>query len=427
MDRLLLRFLAIASLFGVAACHRQADPPGDAPGGVAVTPGDGVAVVSWNQLPDLTYWIFFQAGSSVVPAVPGVPLIRSAQSPRVVTGLSNGTQYAFVMNATHEDSPAGPTSAVVLATPRLTGASGTWTPGTPLGGVPLQNLNAVAFSGTRLVTVGDAGTLFAGDYNYTSKLFPGDTSANPPGVTAWTPPTSVPAGFTKDLSAVMFTGAVFVALARDGSVSTSSDGLTWTSASAIPSGAAVMNGLALGFLPGVSVFVAVGSSGSIFTSTDSGTTWTQATSNTPNDLNGVSFLNGLFIASGAKGTLLTSPDGTTWTPQTSNTPSALRGAAFGLIAGVGSYVVVGDAGTIVTSTDSGTTWSAVAPPLAQNLRSVVFGTRFIAVGQGGAVAYSDDGLGWPPASAGSADFNAVIFTPAMYVAVGASGANAVSR
>ncbi len=381
-----------------------------------------MAVVSWNQLPDLTYWIFFRAGSSVVPAVPGVPLIRSAQSPRVVASINgaplvNGTQYAFVMNATNQDSPAGPASAVFLATPRLAGASGSWTPGTPLG-VPLQHLNAVAFGGTRLVAVGDAGALFAGDYNY--------TSVNPPGVTAWTLPTLVPAGFT-NLSAVMFTGAVFVALAKDGSVSTSSDGLSWTSTPAIPSGAAVMSGLALGFLPGVSVFVAVGSSGGIFTSTDGGTTWTQVVSNTPNNLNGVSFVGGIFIVTGANGTLLTSPDGITWTTQTSNTPNALRGAAFGLVAGQGLYVAVGDAGTIVTSSDSGTTWSAVAPPLAQNLRNVVFGSRFVAVGQGGAVAYSDDGLNWSPASAGSADLNAVIFTPAMYVAVGASGANAVSR
>jgi hypothetical protein len=409
------RLLTTAVLIVLAACQRQADPPGDAPGDVAVAPGDGVVVVKWKQLPDLTYWIFFQAGNSVVPAAPGVPIIRTAVSPRVVTGLVNGTQYAFVMNATNQDSPAGPASPVFLATPRLAGAI--WEPGIPLGGAPLRNLNAVAFNGTRLVTVGDAGTLFAGDYNY--------TSLSPPGVTAWAPPTSVPAGFTKDLSAVTFTGAVYVALARDGFVLTSSDGLTWISANAIPSGAAVMNGLVRG-----PVIVAVGSGGSIFTSTDI-VNWTQAVSNTTNDLNGVSFVNGIFVASGANGTLLTSPDGINWTTQTSGTASALRGAAFGFTASGGRYVVVGDAGTIVTSGDA-LAWSPVAPPLAQNLRSVVFGTRFVAVGQGGAVVggavlYSDDGLNWTPASAVSADLNAAIFTPAMYVAVGASGANAVSR
>jgi photosystem II stability/assembly factor-like uncharacterized protein len=382
-----------------------------------------VAVVSWNQLPDLTYWIFFQAGSSVVPAVPGVPIIRSAQSPRVVTGLSNGTQYAFVMNATNQDSPAGPASVVVLATPRLAGATATWASGTPLGGVPLQNLNAVAFSGTRLVAVGDAGTLFAGDYNYTSDYI---ISTNPPGVTAWAPPTSVPTPFAKDLKAVIFTGTLFAALAADGSIVTSADGgLTWTSV--IPTNqitANGMNAIALGFVPGA-MFVAVGAAGSIFTSSDLAN-WTSVVPITSNDLYAVSFLNGGFVATGANGTLLTSPDGSNWTPQDSKTTNALRGAVYAAPLTGARYVAVGDAGTIVTSSDV-LAWGPVAPPLSQNLRSVVFGSRFVAVGQGGAAAYSDDGVTWSPASTGLADLNAVIFTPAMYVAVGASGANAVSR
>jgi hypothetical protein len=62
-----------------------------------------------------------------------------------------------------------------------------------------------------------------------------------------------------------------------------------------------------------------------------------------------------------------------------------------------------------------------------NLRSVTFGSRFVAVGQGGAVAYSDDGINWSTSSAGSLDLNRVIFTPGMYVAVGAGGANAVAK
>jgi hypothetical protein len=420
LDRLLLRLLAVVTLLCAAACHRQADPPSDAPGNVKVKEGDGVALVSWDQLPDLTYWIFYRAGSSVVPAVPGVPLIRTAQSPRVVANLINGTEYAFVMNATNQDSPAGPASPVVPGIiPRLAGATSTWKPGTPLplGGAPLQNLNAVAFSGTRLVAVGDAGALFAGDYNYASD--------DPPGVTAWATPTSVPAGPAKDFGAMVFTGAAFMALARDGSVLASADGLTWTSANAIPSGPVVMNGITVGFV-GFQLFVAVGSGGSIFTSSDSGTTWTQVAPVTPNDLNGVTFVNGSFIATGANGTLLTSLDGSSWTAPNSGTANALRGAAFGLVAGAGRYVAVGDAGTIVTSSDT-LSWSPVAPPLSQNLRGVVFGSRFLAVGQGGAVAYSDDGLNWSTASAGAADLSAVIFTPGMYVAVGAFGANAVSR
>lgn len=377
-----------------------------------------MVVVSWNQLPDLTYWIFYRAGSSVVPAVPGVPLIRGAQSPRVVVNVINGIQYAFVMNATHQDSPAGPASPVVLATPRRAGATETWASGTPLGGVPLQNLNAVAFGAARLVAVGDAGTLFSGVYNY--------TNANPPGVTAWVLPSLVPAGFAKDLRAVIFTGALFAALAADGSIVTSADGLTWTSVTATnPITANGMNSLALGSVSFTPVFVAVGAAGSIFTSRDLAN-WTSVVPVTPDELYAVSFLNGGFVAVGAKGALLTSPDGSNWTAQDSKTQNTLRGVAHAVTLTGARYVAVGDAGTVATSSDA-IVWSAAVPPLAQNLRRVTFGSRFIAVGQGGAVAYSDDGLNWTPASAGSADLNAVIFTPGMYVAVGASGANTVSR
>jgi hypothetical protein len=411
-----LRLLAIASLITLAGCHLQTDPPDHAPSGVAVEPGDGRVTVTWNQEPELTYWIFHQPGNSVVPADPGVPLIRDAVSPRVVANLANGTQYAFIMNATRDDSRAGPTSPIVVATPRLAGAS--WVSGTPLGSTP-QNLNGIAFNGSRLVVVGDLATIFAGDYNY--------TGANPP-VTAWLPATSLPAG-TASLSAVTYSGK-FVALGTDGSILTSPDGLTWTSATAIPAGGAGMNGIAFAFVSGVGTYVAVGTGGSIFTSADL-VTWTQAATTDTRNLFNVAFLNGGFVATGAGGALLTSTNGSTWNVQNSNTSSALRGAAFRSTPTV-LYVVAGDAGTIVTSTD-GTNWAVSTLQNVPNLRSVTsggaLGTRFLAVGQGGAVVFSDDGTTWssPSTPPGPADLSRVIFTPAMYVAVGAAGANAFAK
>ena len=406
------RVLAIASLIALAGCTLQADPPGAAPSGVAVAPGDGRVTLTWNQEPDLTYWIFYQVGSSVVPAAPGATPIRDAVSPHVVATLANEAQYAFVMNATHDDSSAGPASPVVTATPRLAGLD--WLSGAALGAA---NLNGIAFSGSLLVAVGDSATIFAGAYNY--------TSTSPPGVTAWLPPASLPAGFTANVSAVTYTSQ-FVALGIDGSILTSGDGLTWTlAADAVPG--AGMNGIAFGGL-----YVAVGDGGSIFTSLDL-VTWTPATSNTLNDLYGVSFLNGGFLATGANGTLLTSPDGVTWTARVSTPPTAnaLRGAAFRATP-TALYVVVGDAGTVVTSTD-GTNWTATALAGAPNLRGVAsggaLGTRFLAVGLGGAVVFSDDGASWSPplVAPGPADLTRVLFAPAMYVAVGAAGANAVSK
>jgi len=418
--------MALASLVAIAGCHRQADAPGDAPGNLQVESGEGRVTVRWDQQPGLTYWIFFQAGASVTAAAPGVPLIFDAQSPRVVAGLANlanDTQYAFVMNATNQDSKAGPSTPVVLGSTRLAGKI--WTPGVPLAP---QNLNGVALatvavsgiSTSRLVAVGDAGTLLAGDLNY--------TSTNPPGVTAWTQATSVPTGFVSDLSAAASDLSQFIALGTDGSIVTSADGNTWTSKAPIPNSGTRMNSLAFGLVSSVTAtYVAVGDGGKIFTSTDL-TAWTPRASKTTNDLYNVSFPKDTFVATGAGGALLTSPDGSTWTVQTSNVSTALRGTAFGTgsTAAGASYVVVGDAGTILTSPD-GTTWNltTLSPPLS--LRGIAFGSRFVAVGQGSTVVYSDDTSNWPQAPSNSGDLAAIIPTPAMYVAVGASGANAVSK
>ena len=281
------------------------------------------------------------------------------------------------------------------------------------------NLNGGAFGGGRFVTVGDSAAVFAGFYSY--------TSTNPPGVNAWLPPTPPFPAFTGNLRAVAYTGQ-FVALGADGSILTSGDGLTWTlETNAVP--VSGMNAIAFG----AGVHVAVGNGGIIYTSSDLGSAWVPANSMTTNDLYSVSFLNGGFVATGAAGTLLTSPDGIGWTSRISNTINALRGVAFRLSAGV-RYVAVGDAGTIVTSSDDGSTWSSPIAPVTENLTSIVHASRFVAVGQGvagqgGRVVFSDDGTTWTPTSVGSGaeDLAQVVAAPAMYMAVGAAGANFVSK
>ena len=399
------RFLAVALLIAFAGCKSQTDPPGNAPRDVAVTAGDGRVTVTWTPEADLAYWIFFQQGSWVVAASPESLVLANAASPQAIVPLANGTQYAFVMNATKHDSAAGPSSPVVTAIPRPAGAN--WVTGGALGAV---NLNGIAFGGGRFVVVGDSAAVFTGLYNY--------TSTNPPGVSAWLPPTAPFPAFSGNLTAVAYSGQ-FVALGADGSILTSSDGLTWALATnMVP--VSGMNTIAFG----AGVHVAAGNGGNIYTSSDL-VAWVPANSMTTNDLYSVSFLNGGFVATGAGGTLLTSPDGSAWTPQISNAPNSLRGVAFGLSAGI-RYAAVGDAGTIITSLD-GVAWTLVPPVTPQNLRSVVYGSRFVAVGQGGAVVFSDDGTNWTTASAGSADLAQVVVAPAMYMAVGTAGANFVSK
>jgi hypothetical protein len=348
------------------------------------------------------------------------------------------------MNATHNDSAAGPNSLPVVATPRLAGATATWTSGT-LGTTP-ANLRGLAFNGSRFVAVGDATTtgtvttptIFAGDFNYTN------TNPLALGVTAWMAPVQPPPGFTSNLSSVIFSGGfggtgAYFALGSDGSLISSADGLNWavSNGPVLPAG---MTGIAFGFINNTtSTYVAVGNGGKIYVTNDL-LTWNPITPITTNDLTSVSVLNGKlvatgtngsFVATGTGGTLLASGDGSNWVPLTSNTTNTLRGITFSAISGI--YVAVGDAGTIITSADNGVTWNPVVPaPLAQDLRGVTTGgqagTRFLAVGQGGAVVYSDDGLSWFSASAGSSNnLASVLVAPGMYFAVGDAGVNAVSK
>jgi hypothetical protein len=98
-----------------------------------------------------------------------------------------------------------------------------------------------------------------------------------------------------------------------------------------------------GVTHGNGLFVAVGEGGTILTSRD-GVSWTRRTSG-GNTLLRVARGKGLFVAVGGGGTILTSSDGVTWMPQASGTSNWL----FGVTYGNGTFVAVGDWGTILTS------------------------------------------------------------------------------
>lgn len=433
-----LSILLAAALIAVSGCQRKNDPPGDPPANVSVLPGDGVALLSWDALPGLTYWIFYRPGTTVTAAETGSIAVRNAQEPRAVTGLLNDTTYAFVMNATNDDSAAGPSSPVVTTTTRLAGD--TWVTGAPIPiGAPPQNLNALAFSGFRYVAVGDAGTILAGDFNY------GQPSPNL-GVTSWMTGVVIGANFTENLRSVIFNGS-FVALGENGSVLTSADGVSWGANVPITvAGAPVtgMNGIAFSGAG----YVAVGNGGQLFTSNNLAAAWVPGNSNTTEDLTSVVLLNGGLFATGTNGTLLVSPDGTTWNPQTTGLPpgTTLRAVTFMQNAPSTAvrFVAVGDAGAVVTSTDviaGQGTWTPIVLPGAQNLRSVTVGgatgLRFMAVGLGGSAVFGDsvinnvpvNSIQWstPAQQSPTGDLSSVLFFLGQYLAVGSAGANAVSH
>jgi len=161
-----------------------------------------------------------------------------------------------------------------------------------------------------------------------------------------------------------------------------------------------------GIAAGPSGLVAVGTGGTILSSTD-GSTWTQRNSGTTNWLTAVTYGGGQYIAVGDNGCVLLSSDSVVWF---SAAQSATTARLNNVIFAAGKYVAVGESGTIITSPD-GRTWAASNSNLTGWLRGLTYvdaftytysappvlvtvPSRFIAAGQGGAIISSTDGITW---------------------------------
>lgn len=125
-------------------------------------------------------------------------------------------------------------------------------------------------------------------------------------------------------------------------------------------------------------------------------------SGTTEELNNVAFGGeasdaGLFVAVGAAGVILTSPDAVNWTSQDSPTPVSLYGVAYGNneFVAVGGNDVAG-VGVILTGTPDGTNWTQqpVSGTLTESLTGVLYASgQFVAVGNN-QVMSSTDGINW---------------------------------
>ena len=82
---------------------------------------------------------------------------------------------------------------------------------------------------------------------------------------------------------------------------------------------------------------------------------------------GVIFGNSTFVIVGQSGTILTTTDVTTRTSKTSGTTDNLTGVTYGN----GTFVVVGVSGTILTSSDA-TTWTSRTSGTSYQLKGVTF-------------------------------------------------------
>jgi len=215
-------------------------------------------------------------------------------------------------------------------------------------------------------------------------------------------------GTSNDLYGVTYGNGLFVTVGEYGTFLTSPDGTTWTkSPSDASATAAGPPGLAPRIYYGNGLFVAVGGdNGTILTSPD-GTTWAKRNSGTSNDLYGLTYGNGLFVAVGDNGTILTSPDGSTWAKRNSGTSEEFLGVTYGN----GIFLTIGLDGNILISPD-GTTWTEGSYENSYSygfFKAATYGNGlFVTVSKNGAIQTSPDGTTWTERTSGISDWLRVV-------------------
>jgi photosystem II stability/assembly factor-like uncharacterized protein len=152
---------------------------------------------------------------------------------------------------------------------------------------------------------------------------------------------------------------------------------------------------------------AVGWYGIIVVSTN-GATWAGGSSSVREGLGAVALLGGLPLAVGANGTIVKwDPISQRWLPKASGTTWSLSGVA---TSGLSDACAVGANGTLLVTTDGGTSWTnRHMYQVNAWFSGVSWGARYlVAVGQNGQMALSDDGVNWMATGPGySESLNAV--------------------
>ncbi|MDP1579613.1 MAG: M12 family metallo-peptidase [Candidatus Didemnitutus sp.] len=261
-----------------------------------------------------------------------------------------------------------------------------------------SGLQFVAYSGERLMAVGTGGTV--------------TTSTD--GIT-WTAGT---VGTGDDLNGVAFAFGKFHAVSQtSGRVYSSSDGTTWTS---VASSSNTLRAIVFG----AGRLVSGGTGGVMSTSTD-GLNWSSVSTGSSNTIIGLDYVNNFFYAACTGGVLLRSSNGTSWTViDIATNNSNLQSVAYGN----GLYVVPGQSGVtgraLLTSTD-GLNWTqriTGVGAISSNLRAITAGdSGLVAAGTAGVLLYSTNGTTWTQDANFGLLFNDVAYGNGLYVATGNNG------
>ena len=135
--------------------------------------------------------------------------------------------------------------------------------------------------------------------------------------------------------------------------------------------------------------------------------------------------NNQSVAVGGNTTLSGSTDGSNWNTVDLGAAKYLSAVAW---SGTSTYATVGEGGAIYTNTTGSASWSPVTSGTSQNLFGVASsGSLFAAVGAGGTIVTSPDGVTWTARTSHTAKtLAAVAWCTAQFVAVGNNGVIATS-
>lgn len=138
---------------------------------------------------------------------------------------------------------------------------------------------------------------------------------------------------------------------------------------------------------------------------------------TTENLNGIAYGGGKYVAVGENGTAVSSSDLILWTVATTGTTNHLEAIIFD----GAKFVAVGESGTVLTS-DGGTSWAVQSAGITNGLKSVAYGGgRYVAVGTYGTTLSSTNGTNWIKHTSDFNHFEAVTYGNSLFVAVGENG------
>jgi hypothetical protein len=225
-----------------------------------------------------------------------------------------------------------------------------------------------------------------------------------------------------DLHGVAYGNGQWVAVGDSPNIFISSNGLQWTAHSP---------GFAFSYLKSVlyanNLWVAVGTNGQIITSSDA-LDWTARTSPTLNDLNDITYGNGTFVVVGDNNfqpdtTILTSPDGVTWVDRSISVGKNARSVGFanGL-----QVIALNDGGILYGNDAAASSWNLAASGInydGANLRGVTWSNSlWVVVGNNGIILTSTNAQTWRQRRAPTFEnLHAVRFINNTFIAIGNQG------